>query len=132
MNKFEAVKEIVGLINDGSIYGTAEVSVDYSVLDEVIRTKAPVCTKDGAPTVKEIVKFLKDNENKEIMVTLMIYDPKREDFRVEIIGIAMDEAYAKVNTVEDMKFWKSFMDLKKGNCYMTEENETVGWKWAND
>jgi hypothetical protein len=133
MNKFEIVKNILGTLDNDYVYGAAEVGVNYSTLADLIKNETPIVSREGAPSVSEFSEFLKKHQKREIELNLMVINPKREDFRVEVLGVTISNEDAKLNNEEDYVFWKDFMTLAQtGSAYMEETDVTVSLKWENE
>lgn len=132
MDKFELVYEVLDLCDNDFSHGIAELLIDSETLEELQRREAEIDSKREAPTVEEYECFLNKYENRNIELNIMVTDPARDDFRIEITGLKINAEYAKLRTQEDMLFWKDFMDLgSKGNACMLEDDESVYWNWTN-
>lgn len=131
MDRFELVNEILGLCPNDYKYGVVTVSANNRTV-ELLKEYDIMESKNGAPTVEECCEFVRKYESKSAELRLTVINPEREDFRIEIEGITIGAEYAKVSTMEDIKFWKEFMDLgKKGQAYMDESEEEITWHWSN-
>ena len=132
MNRSELIENILGLYDGDYKYGVAETSADYVTMEELIENELlnMNCSQEDGPTIKEFYGFLEKYQNRDIELKLLVIDPIREDFRIEVQGVSILSEYAKLRTQEDMLFWKDFMTLgKKGFAEMTESEEQVCWVW---
>lgn len=128
MDKLEIVRDILNLNEEDFNYGVAMVFANCRTVAE-LQEEGLLETEEAAPTVEECCSFVINNKNKDILLRLMVVDPNREDFRIKIKGVSINSEYAKVNTIEDMKFWKAFMDLGRKGAHMTENSDDVSWLW---
>ena len=133
MNKFEITKNILHLNKEDFKYGVAEVSV--GLLTAVyLMDELEIQTGEDMPSANQFISFMtlgrQNYKKNDITLSLKVIDPERDDFRVEIIGIAINSEYAKLNTKEDMDFWAAFMNLGyTGDAYMQETEDEVSWEW---
>ena len=132
MNREERVEDILGLTAEDYVRGVAEVSADMEIIerlkaDQLIDMNSSL---GDAPTVEEFCNFLRKHNDREIELRLLVTSPKREDFRIVVKGVLFDPEYVKLNTTEDMMFWKDFMDLgRESEASMVDSETHVGWQW---
>lgn len=108
------------------IRGIAEIIVDNKIAQTLQKENA-LQTISGAPSTKEYCSFLERYKDRSPYLLLNVIDPNRPDFRVEIAGITINSEHAKLNTAQDMEFWKAFLKLGI-NAEMHETEEDITWK----
>lgn len=129
----EKLNEVFGVLDEDYLYGAAEVYADCVTLDDL--NDADLLERDRAlyeeaPTFGEFVDFINKWEDKDISLVLRVIDPKREDFRIEVLALTITHECAKLDTDEDMLFWKEFVDFKKKGCpRMLEDDEVIQLAW---
>lgn len=134
MNKARMIKDILNIEKESFIRGVAQTDADIDTMNELIDAELIEldAALDGAPTVKEFFNFMKQNQEKGAVVILRVIDPERKDFRIEVIGVGIDNECAQVNTNDQRSivFWKEWMSFgQKGDCYMDDTDDKVFWRW---
>ena len=134
MDRARMIKDILNIDQKDYVRGVAQTEVDIDTVEELLDAELieMEAALDGAPTVKEFVSFMKQNQEKGAAVILRVIDPERKDFRIEIVGVGIDVEYAQLDTnnIHSIEFWKEWMAFgKKDDCYMDETDEKVFWRW---
>lgn len=134
MDRARMIKDILNIDQKDYVRGVAQTEVDIDTVEELLDAELieMEAALDGAPTVKEFVSFMKQNQEKGAAVILRVIDPERKDFRIEIVGVGIDVEYAQLDTnnIHSIEFWKEWMAFgKKGDCYIDETDEKVFWRW---
>ena len=65
-------------------------------LKEMIDNNTPLVVKEDSPSIEVFCDFMKKYKKRDIELNVMVINPKREDFRVEIFGLTIDNENANV------------------------------------
>lgn len=132
MKNREYVVQLLDLNNVIYTRGVGEVNIDYKTMKQLQKEKLldlEASYADG-PTISQVIEFMDKYNKRGVELRLLVIDPKREDFRVCVKAVSIPTGQARVNTMEDMKFWKDFMDFGKlGEGAMVEDELQISWVW---
>lgn len=132
MNRAQKIKEILDLIDADYVRGVAEVVVDHETmqkLKETVLMDMNLSYADG-PTNEELVAFMDKYKDRDVELKLLVFDPTRDDFRINVKAVSIPSEQAKITNGADMLFWMDFMNLGKVGCVsMVEDDIQVSWEW---
>ena len=125
MDKFELVRAL-HLESRDFVRGVARISCDWKTVLFLQERDA----LEKTPQTKQCSDFIINNRKKDIALEIIVIDPNRDDFRVEVKGVSVNSDYAKLNTQEDMMFWRDFMSFGRvEDAEFSETEEYVSWQW---
>lgn len=134
MNRAQKIKEILDLIDADYVRGVAEVVVDYETMQKTKESNLmdmSLSYADG-PTNEEFVNFMEKYKDRDVELKLLVVDPTRDDFRINVKAVSIPAEQAKIANEADMLFWMEFMNLGKVGCVSMVENDVqVSWEWFN-
>ena len=125
MDKFELVGALHVNTHD-FIRGVARISCDWKTVLFLQEQDALEKTQE----TKQCCNFIINNRKKDIALEIIVIDPNRDDFRIEVRGVSVNSDYAVLNNDEDMLFWRDFMSFGKiDDAEFSETEEYVTWEW---
>ena len=133
MNRKEKINDILDLSGVNYVRGVTEVIADYQVVKELQDAELlnmEQSYSDG-PTMSQFVDFMGKYHQRSVELKLIVADPERNDFSINVKAISIPVDQAKINNDSDLKFWMDWVNLSKiGSVSMVEDDIQVSWEWC--